>query len=313
MIRQPGFLVLSLYTGWVYAQYILVLTLIGALTSRDYRYTPEYVGLCALAPALGAILAAPFQRASYYSRSRTTAPRTDSITLTRRVKWSSHFIRRLLFMILLPLSAGAFAGSSLGPPLLVAAPCAMAALVGFFTTMAMAECYGLMMETFDTTDLQPGMTGRPLHGSANMQTALQRTNFSCYPRVSAGFAIIHAIRYILAACVRALCGRIERRQGTVWATTGVAIISMSLTALLTLVLVKWKKVQMIPDGPTDFEHIRRADTSWRPVNVGRGSGKFRRLSILEMGRLTRYSEIRRRNRIEGSLTGGLRSKGQGLD
>lgn len=216
-------------------------------------------------------------------------------------------------MILLPLSAGAFAGSSLGPPLLVAAPCAMAALVGFFTTMAMAECYGLMMETFDTTDLQPGMTGRPLHGSANMQTALQRTNFSCYPRVSAGFAIIHAIRYILAACVRALCGRIERRQGTVWATTGVAIISMSLTALLTLVLVKWKKVQMIPDGPTDFEHIRRADTSWRPVNVGRGSGKFRRLSILEMGRLTRYSEIRRRNRIEGSLTGGLRSKGQGLD
>lgn len=66
---------------------------------------------------------------------------------------------------------------------------------------------------------------------------------------------------------------------------------------------------MVPDGPTDLEHIRRANTSWRPVNVGRGSGKHRRLSILEMGRLTRYSEIRKRNRLEGSLSGGLRSEG----
>jgi len=212
-------------------------------------------------------------------------------------------------MILLPICAGAYAGSSLGPPLLVAAPCVMAGLVGFFTTMATAECYGLIMETFDTTDLQPGMTGRPLRGSVDLRTASQRTNFSCYPRVSAGFATTHAISYVSAACATAVCGRVDRRKGTVWATTGVAVISMGLTLLLTLVLVKWKKVQMIPDGPTDFEHIRRTDTSWRPVNVGRGSGKFRRLSFLEMGRLSRYSEIRQRNRVEASLTGGLRIEG----
>jgi len=210
-------------------------------------------------------------------------------------------------MILLPLCAGAYAGSSFGPPLLVAAPCVMAGLVGFFTTMATAECYGLIMETFDMTDLQPGMTGRPLRGSVDVQTANQRTNFSCYPRVSAGIAVTHAVSYVFAACATAVCGRVERKEGTVWATTGVAIISMMLTLLLTLVLVKWKKVQMIPDGPTDFEHIRKANTSWRPVNVGRRRGNFRRLSILEMGRLTRYSEIRHRNRVEGSLSGGLRS------
>jgi len=191
----------------------------------------------------------------------------------------------------------------------VAAPCVMAALVGFFTTMATSECYGLIMETFDTTDVQPGMTGRPLRGSVDIQTIKQRTNFSCYPRVSAGFAITHAISYILAACATTVCGRVERKEGTMWATAGVAIISMALTLLWTLVLVKWKKTQMIPDGPTNFEHIRRAGTTWRPVNVGRGSGKFRKLNILEMGRLTRYSEIRQRNRVEASLSGGLRSEG----
>ncbi|KAK5945726.1 hypothetical protein PMZ80_002934 [Knufia obscura] len=281
----------------------------GSLASRDYHYRPVYVGLCALAPAIGAIAAAPFQRASYFSRSRLAASRTDSLTVTRKFSWSSHFVRRLLFMILLPICAGAYAGSSLGPPLLVAVPCIMAGFVGFFTTMATAECYSLIMETFDTTDLQPGMTGRPLRGSVDVQTADQRTNFSCYPHVSAGFAITHAISYILAACATAVCGRVERREGTVWATTGVAVISMALTLLLTLVVVKWKKVQMVPDGLTDFEHVRRASTSWRPVNVGRNKGKFRRLSILEMGRLTRFSEIRQRNRVEASLSGGLRSEG----
>lgn len=251
----------------------------------------------------------PFQRASYFSRSRTSAARTDSFTTAQRCKWSSHFIRRLLFMVLLPICAGGYAGSSFGPPLLVATPCVMAGLVGFFTTMATAECYGLMMETFDTTDLQPGMTGRPLRGSVDVQTMNQRTNFSCHPRVSAGFAITNAISYVLAACATAVCGRVERREGTVWAMTVVAVISLVLTLVLTLVLVKWRKVQMIPDGPTDFEHIRRANTSWRPVNVGRGSGKFRRLSVLDMGSLTRYSEIRERNRVEGSLSGGLRTGG----
>jgi len=33
MIKQPGFLVLSLYAGWVYAQYILVLMVSGSYLS----------------------------------------------------------------------------------------------------------------------------------------------------------------------------------------------------------------------------------------------------------------------------------------
>lgn len=206
-------------------------------------------------------------------------------------------------MMLLPICAGAYASSSLGPPLLIAVPCAMAGLVGFFTTMATAECYGLIMEAFDTTDLQPGMTGRPIRGSVNDQIARQRTNFSCYPRVSAGFAITQTLAFLLAAAATAVCGTIQRREGTVWTTTGVAAISLVLTLVLTAVLVKWKKVQMIPNGPETIERLRRADTSWRPVILGRPSGKFRRLSLFELGRMTRYSQIRDRNRLEGNLSG----------
>lgn len=209
-------------------------------------------------------------------------------------------------MVLLPISAGAYAGSSLGPPLAIAAPCMMAGLVGFITTMATAECYGLIMETFDTTDLQPGMTGRPIRGSLAERDALLRTNFSCYPRVMAGFAVTQTISYIFAAAATGVCGRVERREGTVWATIAVAAASFVLTLLLTAVLYKWKKVQMLPDGPHTFEQLKRVSTSWRPMFVGQGSSKYRRLSILEMGRLTRYSEIRQRNRLEGSLSGGLR-------
>lgn len=226
--------------------------------------------------------------------------------MNQRFKWSSHFIRRLLFMILVPICAGGYASSSLGPPVSIAAPCVMAGLVGFFTTLATAECYGLIMEAFDTTDLQPGMTGRPIRASADEELLKQRTNFSCYPRVCAGFAVTTAISYLLAAVATAVCGTIQRREGTVYATTGVAGISLVLTLLLTLVLVKWRKVQMLPDGEETFEHIRRANTSWRPVILGRPTTKFRRLSLFELGRLTRYSQIRERNRIEANLSGGSR-------
>lgn len=222
-------------------------------------------------------------------------------------QWTSHLVRRLLFMLLLPLSAAAYAGASLGLPLSISVPCVMGGLVGFFTTMATAECYALIMETFDTTDLQPGMTGRPLRGSVDEMFVAQRTNFSCYPRVSAAFVTTQVLSYLFAAAATAVCGRVDRREGTIWATTGIAIILFVLTLLLTLVLVKWKKVQMIPDkAETDLEHLRRSGTNWRPVVIGQATGKYRRLSILELGKLTRFSEIRQRNRLEGNLSGGIR-------
>lgn len=182
----------------------------------------------------------------------------------------------------------------------------MAGLVGFITTMATAECYGLIMETFDTTDLQPGMTGRPLPHPVAEKYASQRTNFSCYPRVMAGFAVTQTLSYAFAAAATGVCGRVQRREGTVWATTAVAATSLTLTLLLTIVLYKWKRVQMLPDGPHTFGQLKRMGTSWRPVMLGHANSKHRKLNVLEMGQLTRYSEIRHRNRLEGILSGGLR-------
>lgn len=183
----------------------------------------------------------------------------------------------------------------------------MAGLVGFFTTIASAECYSLIMEVFDTSDLQPGMTGRPMTWYRRGQQREQRTNFTCYPRICAGFAITQALSYMLAAAATVTCGRVLRRQGQVWTSSGVAIILSALTVLLTLVVVRWKQVQILADTTADAKsQMQRANTLWRPVVFGNPSGNSRRLSVLEFGNMTRWSELRRRNRLQGSLSGRFR-------
>lgn len=75
-----------------------------------------------------------------------------------------------------------------------------------------------------------------------------------------------------------------------------------LTLLLTVVLARGKVVKMIPDqmtmtSPSD-------ESNWEPVILGTPSGTTRKITILEAGRQTRWSEIRRRNRVdETGLTG----------
>ena len=46
MLKQPGFVVLSLYMGWIYGQVVIVIVLLGALTSKYYMFHSQYVGLC---------------------------------------------------------------------------------------------------------------------------------------------------------------------------------------------------------------------------------------------------------------------------
>jgi hypothetical protein len=207
-------------------------------------------------------------------------------------------VRRGVFTILLPLAGIGYAVTARGPPFPVAVPCLMAAIVGYVSNLATAECHGLIMETFDTSDLQPGMTGRPLRGSIAERTAELRTNFTCYPRVCAGVMITQSLSFALAAAATGLGGRMERRIGAMHASAVVAGILLGITILLTLVLWRWKTVQMVS---TQQGH---QDAAWQPVTLGNPSGVNRKISILEDGRSSRWTEIRLRNRLETRLNDG---------
>ena len=215
--------------------------------------------------------------------------------------WTSHTIRRVLFTVFLPLAAIGYALTSKGPVFPVAVPCLFAALVGYATNLAIAECYGIIMKTFDTSDLQPGMTGRPARQSTIGRYRHQRTNFSCYPRVSAGIAVTQSLKFVFGAASTGICGRVERRYGAMQAAGIVAGVLLTLTILLTIVLYRWKSVQMVPSKQ---ERSREQELGWEPVILGHPSGLTRKISILEAGAQTRWSEIRRRNKLEGRLTGG---------
>ena len=59
LLSMPGFLILALYYSWVYGQFVLIMVLLSALASRDYRLHAPWVGLCVLAIGAGSLLAFP--------------------------------------------------------------------------------------------------------------------------------------------------------------------------------------------------------------------------------------------------------------
>ncbi|MCJ1296072.1 hypothetical protein MMC34_007637 [Xylographa carneopallida] len=299
MLKQPGFLILSIYMGWIYGQVIMVIVLLGALTSKYYFFLPQYVGLCVAAIAFGALLAIPFQKASLFSRARHHAPRTDSMTFEKRVTWTSHLIRRAVFMILLPFAGLAYTLASGGPNTSFIVPTLFAAVIGFLSNLAIAECNGIIMETYDTSDLQPGMTGRPRRILPE-DVRRKRTNFSCFPRVTAAFAINQTIAFLIAAAATGTGGRVERSLGAQAATGVVAGVLLVLTLLLIAALTRVKTVQIVPTQRYGTNVLGGPEDEWKPVIIGNPSGTTRRLSLLEMGAMTRWSEIRKRNKLLGA-------------
>lgn len=265
--------------------------------SKYYRFHPVYVGLCVAAIPIGALLAIPFQKASLFSRSRKQAPRTDSMTVRDRVTWSSHLVRRAFFMIALPFAGLAYTLASGGAHTHFMIPTIFAGLIGFLSNLAIAECYGIIMETYDTSDLQPGMTGRRRIIPEEIRE--KTTNFSCFPRVTAGFAVTQSFAYVIAAAATGCGGVVERRLGAQTATAVVAAVLLLLTALLIGVLWRFKEVQIIPSQRFGTNVLTGPENEWKPIIIGRPSGTTRRMSLLELGRQSRWSEIRRRNKLTG--------------
>lgn len=153
-----------------------------------------------------------------------------------------------------------------------------------------------MMETYDTSDLQPGMTGRPRRVLPE-EIKRKRTNFSCFPRVTAGFAITQSLAFIMAAGVTAWGGVVERHIGAQTATAVMAGVLLVLTLLLITILWRFKVVQIIPSERFGTNILSGPEDEWKPVIIGNPSGTTRRMSVLELGRLSRWSEIRRRNKL----------------
>jgi MFS family permease len=316
MLKQPGFAITALYLGWIYCQFVLVIVLLGSLASRAYKLRSTLVGVCLCCVALGALIGVPFQKANILSRSRHHQQNLDRMTHDKKMVWTSHFIRRTVFTILLPLFGIAYAIASNGPPTPLAVPVVLAAAVGFLSCLAMAECNGLLMETFDCSDLQRS-TG-------------QRTNCSSFPRVTSAFAIAHSLSFVLAAGATGIGGVAQRQLGQRTATGAVSAILVVLTLLFSGVLIRFKDVQIVPfvkvEAMEKWREVRRASyfrrsvvhaslrdvqklnedeqealrnaEPYRPMDVmGFPTHATRRVNVLEMGALTRWSLIRQKNKL----------------
>ncbi|KAM0333277.1 hypothetical protein ACHAQA_001938 [Verticillium albo-atrum] len=319
MLCQPGFAILTIYVGWIYAQVVLIILLLGSLSSRFYRMRSPFVGLMVVSIALGALVGIPFQKANVFSRARYREQNTSRMTLDSKILWTSHLLRRTIFATGLPLAGLIYTMVSEGPPMHPSIPAVIAALIGFLSCLAISECNGIIMESFDTSDLQPGMTGRPRGDSTSSQ---KRTNYSSFPRVSAGLALCHTFAFIFAAGATALGGLAQRNLGQRASTGIVAGILLVLTLLLLVGLIRFKEVQIIPtcksfemDRWTEARRKslkRRAsvpngtpvnndpfaeDEPWRPIMIGNPVAKTRRVNILELGSMTRWTEIRRKNKL----------------
>ncbi|KAF2713669.1 hypothetical protein K504DRAFT_369145 [Pleomassaria siparia CBS 279.74] len=305
MCSQAGFLILALYLGWIYAQIVLVIVLLGALLSRDYKWTPPHVGLGVLSIAVGALAAVPLTKAGIFSRERKNPFRTDSLTFQKQVSWSSHLIRRVTFTLTLPLMGLAYTVSSAGVPKPYMVPIVFAGAVGFLSILAIAECHGLIMETFDTCDLQPGVNTRHRLQSLAIQDKRRRTNYSSFPRVCAGIFASQTLAFIGAAVATIVGGVMTRHIGAQASTGVTAGILFGLTILLTAVLWRFKEIQVIPNHTfgtrrdtkawEDFKQLEKGKSDWKAVVIGNPSGKMRKMSVLELGRLSRWTEIRKLN------------------
>lgn len=225
------------------------------------------------------------------------------MTFEKAAVWKSHTARRTTFTVLLPMAAIGYSVSSKGPSVSVVVPCFLAGLVAMSSNLAIAECYSLTMSTFDTSDLQPGIMETPREGLGSKQIDEQQNVFSCYPRVSSGVAVTQFLEFIFGAISTAICGRVQRKYGAMMAAAIVASVLLALTILFALAVARWKSVQMIPARHGRSSRSTRSTPSWEPVILGNPSGLTRKLSLLEMGKQSRWSEIRRLNHLSQGFTG----------
>ena len=216
-------------------------------------------------------------------------------------------LRRCIFTLTLPFAALAYTLSSPGPTVHWTTPTIFCGLVGFLSNLAIAECVGLIMESFDTCDVQPGVNQKHRLQSMAETTRRRRTNYSSFPRICAGVFAAQSIGFFLSAAATGVSGDVTRAVGAQTATAIVAAILLGLTVAFIIVLWRWKEVQVVPNnafgtntknnGGTIVWGPGAEDPEWKPVIIGNPSGKMRRMNMLELGGLSRWTEIRKLNKL----------------
>ena len=229
------------------------------------------------------------------------------MTFVHDVLWSSHFVRRLVFTTILPVAAVAYTVCTGVSNVHWIGPILFAGLIGFLSNLGIAECYGLIMETYDTSDLQPGANSKHRQQSLATDIRWRRTNYSSYPRVSAGIFAVQGLSFLFAAGATGIGGKVTRDLGAPLATGIWAGILLGLTILLAFVLWRCKPTRVIPEQAFGTSTGTRADSGgwgpsvqqdWKPVIIGNPSGKWRRMNLLELGCQSRWIEIRKLNKLQ---------------
>lgn len=153
MLRQPRFLVLTLYTGWVYALVVLTMLSLASLSS-SYSSASDHGGYVVFVMAAGAFISMPFHKGNPFTRSGYGHGDSGEASGEEIVR-TSHSARRVAIIVPLPLCALGYSIASGGPPTSLSWPIALSGFIGFLSCLAVSECIALVLEASDVSDLKP--------------------------------------------------------------------------------------------------------------------------------------------------------------
>lgn len=286
MLRQPEFLVLAVYTGWVYAQVVLTTIFLASLLGVC-SVESVHLRYAVLVVAAGALASIPFQMGNASSRSRYRLDGSRG-TEGELLVLTLHSVRRAAFTLLLPLFSMGYTITSDGPPTPIAWPIALAGCIGFLGCLTVSERSTLILETFDLSDL--GLNERD--GGFMKDGPLGMLDSSSLMRVTAGFTCFYTVAFALAAVATAvggvMRGSLEQRV-TMWIVAG---FMMLLTLLILLVLYPIKEVRV--EGSPEVRPRSRRSTVARLPDTKDGlkpgsSNDTARMSIFGLGSMTRWT------------------------
>ncbi|KAL2113664.1 hypothetical protein VUR80DRAFT_2886 [Thermomyces stellatus] len=233
MLRQPGFLVLSLYAGWIYT--LVVLTMLSLVSlSSSYSLACDHGGYVVFVMAAGALISVPLHKGNPFPGSRYRAGNSSLVTVKELAR-SSPTARRVAIIVPLPLCAIAYAMASGSPPTSLSWPMALAESIGFSSCPTVSEYIPLILEAFDM-DLTPD--AKPQDPIENGPTSAFNPFLG---RVAAGLACFHLAAFLSAAVATAVWGMrgLLGQRITMRISAGVLML---LSLLLLLVIIPAKEV-----------------------------------------------------------------------